>query len=213
MCSYCNIGIDNFRLINSFLRGLDFFFNHFHFIYQILMTEGHQNDELLNFFKCIFWRNIRKSKWHNDNIKKYNISKPLTCLWINTTDPNSLQVPPCLSTCNIRRIWRNLIPRMADVANTCPLEPSVRTTIEATTTIKSVNKTRIAKSITSILVYNYWQILGRLTDGDESTQTMCTYKDLPDIICILCVARNHQSIWQVQSPFWWNSCTKCRMRC
>lgn len=56
---------------------------------------------------------------------------------MNTTEPNNLHVPPCLSTWSIRRICRKRIPRMADVANTCPLEPSVRTTIEATTTIKS----------------------------------------------------------------------------
>jgi hypothetical protein len=37
----------------------------------------------------------------------------------------------------MRRIWRNLIPLIALVANTWPLEPSVNTTIDATTTIKS----------------------------------------------------------------------------
>ncbi len=33
-----------------------------------------------------------------------------TCLCIYTTDPNSLHVPPCRSTCNIRRICRKRTP-------------------------------------------------------------------------------------------------------
>ena len=47
-----------------------------------------------------------------------------SCLWMKTTEPKSLHVPPCRSTCNMRRICRNRIPRMAEVANTCPLEPT-----------------------------------------------------------------------------------------
>lgn len=57
---------------------------------------------------------------------------------MNTTDPRSLHVPPCRSTWSIRRICRNLIPLIALVANTCPLLPTVSTTSDATTTIKSV---------------------------------------------------------------------------
>lgn len=64
----------------------------------------------------------------------------LTCRWINTTLPNSLQVPPCRSTWSIRRIWRKRMPRIALVANTCPLLPTVSTTNEATTTMRSVWK-------------------------------------------------------------------------
>lgn len=93
----------------------------------------------------------------------------VTCLCMNTTDPSNRHVPPCRSTCNIRNICRNRMPRMALVANTCkiilkyyekslykkiflncstcPLEPSVRTTIDATTTIRSAIKVKLKKSI------------------------------------------------------------------
>jgi hypothetical protein len=60
-----------------------------------------------------------------------------TCLWMKTTEPRSRHVPPWRSTWSIRRICRKRIPLMADVANTCPLEPTERTTMEATTTIRS----------------------------------------------------------------------------
>lgn len=63
-----------------------------------------------------------------------------TCLWMKTTEPRSLQVPPCLSTWSMRRIWRKRIPRMAEVANTWPLEPTERTTIDAETTMRSERK-------------------------------------------------------------------------
>lgn len=57
---------------------------------------------------------------------------------MKTTEPRRRQVPPCLSTCNIRKIWRKRIPLMALVAKTCPFEPTDNTTIDATTTIKSM---------------------------------------------------------------------------
>lgn len=60
-----------------------------------------------------------------------------TCLWMKTTDPSRRHVPPCRSTWSMRRICRKRIPLMADVANTCPLEPTDSTTMEATTTIRS----------------------------------------------------------------------------
>ena len=69
--------------------------------------------------------------------RRYLLATRLTCRWMKTTDPRSLQVPPWRSTWSIRRIWRNLIPLMAEVANTWPLEPTERTTIDADTTIKS----------------------------------------------------------------------------
>ncbi len=59
---------------------------------------------------------------------------------MNTTDPRSLQVPPCLSTWSIRRICRNLMPLMAEVAKTWPLEPTDSTTMDALTTIRSEKK-------------------------------------------------------------------------
>lgn len=65
------------------------------------------------------------------------VGQVLTCLWMKTTEPSNLQVPPCLSTCSMRSIWRNRMPRIADVANTWPFEPTDNTTMEATTTIKS----------------------------------------------------------------------------
>ena len=64
----------------------------------------------------------------------------LTCLWMKTTEPKSLHVPPCLSTWSIRRICRNRTPRMAEVAKTCPLEPKAKTTTDADTTIRSRKK-------------------------------------------------------------------------
>lgn len=33
-----------------------------------------------------------------------------TCRCIKTTDPRSLHVPPCRSTCSMRKIWRKRIP-------------------------------------------------------------------------------------------------------
>lgn len=91
---------------------------------------------------------------HQIEMKEHTV---LTCRWIKTTDPSSLQVPPCRSTWSIRKICRNRIPRIADVANTCPLEPNVRTTIEATTTIKSENITKlfgfVAKKAQTVLTY------------------------------------------------------------
>lgn len=75
-------------------------------------------------------------------------SQRLTCLCIKTTEPSNLQVPPCRSTCSIRNICRNRIPRIADVANTCPFDPSVNTTMDATTTIKSkTNKAHCQKKL------------------------------------------------------------------
>lgn len=65
-----------------------------------------------------------------------------TCLCMNTTLPSSRHVPPCRSTCSIRRICKKRIPLIADVANTCPLLLH-RTTIDATTTIKSARKENI----------------------------------------------------------------------
>lgn len=56
---------------------------------------------------------------------------------MKTTDPRRRQVPPCLSTCNIRKICRKRIPLMALVAKTWPFEPTDNTTIDATTTIRS----------------------------------------------------------------------------
>lgn len=35
---------------------------------------------------------------------------PPTWRWMKTTEPSSLQVPPCRSTCSIRRIWRKRMP-------------------------------------------------------------------------------------------------------
>ena len=67
-----------------------------------------------------------------------------TCLWMKTTDPRSLQVPPCLSTWSMRRIWRKRMPRMAEVAKTCPFEPTASTTIDADTTIRSANVNKYA---------------------------------------------------------------------
>lgn len=45
------------------------------------------------------------------NIKRYtqHYFEP-TCRWIKTTDPRSLHVPPCRSTCSMRRIWRKRMP-------------------------------------------------------------------------------------------------------
>ena len=63
--------------------------------------------------------------------------KWFTCRWMKTTEPNSRQVPPCRSTWSMRRIWRNLTPRIAPVAKTCPLEPTTKTTAEAITTMRS----------------------------------------------------------------------------
>lgn len=56
---------------------------------------------------------------------------------IKTTDPSNLHVPPWRSTWSIRNICKNLMPRIALVAKTWPLLPSVSTTIEAITTIRS----------------------------------------------------------------------------
>ena len=56
---------------------------------------------------------------------------------MKTTEPSNRHVPPCLSTCSIRRICRNRIPRIADVAKTWPFEPTDKTIIDADTTIKS----------------------------------------------------------------------------
>jgi hypothetical protein len=39
------------------------------------------------------------------------------------------------------------MPLIADVANTCPLEPIDNTTIDATTTIKSVKKTEFFNNL------------------------------------------------------------------
>lgn len=69
----------------------------------------------------------------------------ITCLCIKTTEPSKRHVPPCLSTCNMRNICKNRIPRIALVANTCPFEPNVNTTIDATTTIKSVSQVKYLK--------------------------------------------------------------------
>lgn len=86
------------------------------------------------------------SSWNGHNCSIYIKMawlRILTCLCMKTTEPSNLHVPPCLSTCNMRRIWRKRMPRMAEVANTCPLEPNVRTTIDATTTIKSVKDCKV----------------------------------------------------------------------
>ena len=64
-----------------------------------------------------------------------------TWRWIKTTDPSRRQVPPCLSTWSIRKICKNRIPRIAEVANTWPFEPTDNTIIDAETTIKSINAT------------------------------------------------------------------------
>lgn len=46
-------------------------------------------------------------------------------------------MPPCLSTWSMRRICKKRMPRIALVANTCPLLPTVSTTMDATTTMRS----------------------------------------------------------------------------
>lgn len=71
-----------------------------------------------------------------------------SCLWMKTTDPSSLHVPPCLSTCSIRRICKKRMPLMADVANTCPFEPTDSTTMDATTTIKSATNRKKKETFT-----------------------------------------------------------------
>ena len=59
---------------------------------------------------------------------------------MKTTEPRSRHVPPWRSTWSIRRICKNRMPLMAEVANTWPLLPTDKTTMDATTTIKSEKK-------------------------------------------------------------------------
>lgn len=64
----------------------------------------------------------------------------VTLLCAYTTDPRSFHVPPRRSIRNIRRIWRNLRLRMAEVAKTFPCEPAASTDTEAKRTMISAEQ-------------------------------------------------------------------------
>lgn len=83
------------------------------------------------------WRRVWSEGKNNNEKSIFN--ELFTCRWMKTTEPSKRHVPPCRSTWSIRRICRNRIPRIALVANTCPLLPNVSTTSDATTTMRSVN--------------------------------------------------------------------------
>ena len=80
--------------------------------------------------------------------------KKNTCLWIKTTDPNNLHVPPWRSTWSIRKICKNLTPRIATVPKIWPFEPTAKTITEAETTTRSEIKgeRRNVKDVGKILL-------------------------------------------------------------
>ncbi len=58
----------------------------------------------------MFWESSIALILDCPEVQAFILNLYCTCLCIYTTDPNSLHVPPCRSTCNIRRICRKRTP-------------------------------------------------------------------------------------------------------
>lgn len=77
-----------------------------------------------------------------------------TCRWMKTTDPKSLHVPPCRSTCSMRRICRKRMP-LQETKN-----PTMSVIILWSEGEKKTSKAHVNPYSTWWLM---WQTLGRLS--------------------------------------------------